>query len=287
MRPRLAVASKSAVRVECAPGEAGLREKIEARVRAIGLRVADEGEPDVSLVVRSRRAAQLASLFGADAPRHCITEDELDRVSVEELASATDAQHPTPFAEIELRIADLSRRSPSTDRTTEAARWLLDPRVIDAASRAALVSIVESASAVIAIETLCAAIALRRSSASTEAVAFGRLVARGARRFELDGPFAIELDDPRDECTPATLASFRDSERYQRLRDERGSTVHRALFAEIPWLDAMSDTLPPALSLLRSLNDSDAARVWIAGATLPASLPWTLWTTILGQRARR
>jgi hypothetical protein len=276
------------VLVEVADDEHGERARLEERVRALGLRVARANSEGVTWVLRSRRASQIAAMLGTTSQHRCMSEDELDRVRlVESTDEASVPNDPTPYVSLAEQIALLPRRTPSPERIAEARAHLLDPRVCDGSLRATLIAIVESAPPEVALETLGAAIALRRGSATHEVVAFGRLVAQGARRFEIDGPFAIELDDPRDECAPTTLSWFRAAERYQRLCDERGITVHRALYRAIPWLNAVSETLPPPLALLRMLEASDSARVWIAGVVLPASLPWSLWTTLFGQRARR
>lgn len=288
MREALTIARDATVLVEVANDEPGERERLEQRARSLGLTVARDGAPGVTWILRSRRASQIAAMLGAPADHRYVSEDELERVQV----VARDAEPATPdtappFTELAQRIERLSRAAQSRERSAEARALLLDPRVCDGSLRAVLIAILESAPPAESLEALGAAIALRRGSATSEVVAFGRLVARGARRFEVDGPFAIELDDPREECAPPLLALFRASERYQRLCDERGVAVHRASFRAIPWLDAVSESLPPSLALLRALEDSDAARVWIAGLVLPASLPWALWTTLLGQRARR
>lgn len=288
MRESLTIARDALVLVEVADDEPDERERLEARVRALGLCVARERAPGVTWVLRSRRASQIAALLGAASDLRDVSEDELDRVRVAARDdAASEQENSTPFHSIAQQIAALARRAPSRERTADARALLLDPRVSEGSQRAALVAIVEGGAAAEALEALGAAIALRRGSATSEVVSFGRLVARGARRFDVDGPFAIEVDDPRDECAPSLLAWFRAAERYQRLCDERGFAVHRACYPAIPWLDAVSESLPPSLALLRALEDSDSARVWIAGVVLPASLPWALWTTLLGQRARR
>lgn len=288
MREPLTIARDSLVLVEVADDEAAERARLEARVLSLGLRVAQDEALGVTWVLRSRRASQIAAMLGAASDLRCVSEDELDRVRVvgrDENASAQE--NSTPFLSLAQQIATLSRRAPTAERIADARALLLDPRVSEGSLRAQLIAIVETAAPTEALEALGAAIALRRGAATNEVVAFGRLVARGARRFDVDGPFAIELDDPRDECAPSLLSWFRAAERYQRLCDERGVTVHRALYRAIPWLDAVSESLPPPLALLRAVEDSDSARVWIAGVVLPASLPWALWITLFGQRARR
>ncbi|MFO0556964.1 MAG: hypothetical protein U0269_02985 [Polyangiales bacterium] len=288
MRESLTIARDSLVLVEVADDEPAERERLEERVRALGLCIARDEASGVTWVLRSRRASQIAAMLGAASDRRFVSEDELDRVRVVARDDeARSQEEPTPFHALAQQVATLARRAPSRERTAEARALLHDPRVSESSLRTALIAIVETAAPTEALEALGAAIALRRGSATSEVVSFGRLVARGARRFEVDGPFAIELDDPRDECAPSLLAWFRAAERYQRLCDERGFAVHRALFRAIPWLDAVSESLPPSLALLRALEDSDSARVWIAGVVLPAALPWALWTTLLGQRARR
>ncbi len=292
MRDRVIVAPSQPVFIEHAD-EHERRAQIAQRLTTLGLTIAPTLDSTVALVIRTRRAAEIAALLGvAHGTAAVIDEHELDRLGVED-AEATqrtnaDAATPLPFEALQLRLRALDDERDSELRAAAARSLLLDPRMVDNADRARLVAHVQAARPETAIEALATVITARRDSAPViEAVALGRLVASGAARWPHPWSFSIELDDPRDELSSPLLSLFRAHGRYQRLCDERGCTVHRAIFDAPPWLDDASHSLPPALTLLRALEGSEAARVWFAATPLPASLPWDVWSALLGQRGRR
>lgn len=291
MRDRVIVARSQPVFIEHAD-EPERRAQLALHLTTLGLTIAPTLDATTALVIRTRRAAEIAALLGiAHGPAAVLDEHELDRLSVEDPAAtpiSAAAATSLPFEALKLRLRALDDERDPELRAAAARSLLLDPRMVDGADRAKLVAHVRAARPETAIEALATVMTARRDSAPViEAVALGRIVAHGAARWPHPWSFAIELDDPRDELSSSLLALFRAHGRYQRLCDERGCTVHRAVFDAPPWLDDAGPSLPPALTLLRALDGSDAARVWFAATPLPASLPWDVWSALLGQRGRR
>lgn len=287
----LALTPGSAVLIEHA-NEPALAERLARELASMGLTVIERAGAELALIVRTRRADELAALLGQSAPGAVavLLEDELDRIEVIAQDPQAPARPPASFAS----FAALARRVEQVDSLAPEARLdaltelLRDPRLLDHPSRARLLHALErlpSTQAVAALGSLlCEPFG---PTLAREALALGRLAAAGHARFDHPWTFAIELDDPRDELAPLLLAQLRNAPLYERALDERGFTVHRARFDAVPWIDDDASERAPALVLLRAVSALEGARVWFAACALPASLPWPLWAALLGQRAGR
>jgi hypothetical protein len=168
------------------------------------------------------------------------------------------------------------------------AALLRDPRLLDRRLRARLVDSIAREARPDSLALLAGALLGHRGAgAMEESLAIGRLLAAGITRWPTRGPFAVEFDDPRDDAPPSLIALAIAAGTYQRLHDERGVTVHRAVVGEVPWIEDDGASLPASLLLVRALESYEGARVWLGGITFFASLPWPIWCALLGQRARR
>lgn len=263
-------------------------EQLSRALDSMGLTVVADANAPIALIVRTRRAEELAALLGQSAPAAVavLLEDELDRIEVP-AQHAPSLTPPSSFAALAKRIEQLESLSLAA-RIDALHELLRDPRLLDHPSRARLLHALERVPPTHAIAALGAL--LREPfgpSLAREALLLGRLAAAGHGRFDHPWTFAIELDDPRDELAPPLLAQLRSAPSYERMLDERGFTVHRARFDAVPWIDDEASERSPALVLLRAVSAIEGARVWFAACALPACLPWPLWTALLGQRAGR
>lgn len=266
-----------------------LAEAIASAVRARGALVSPALDATVTLVLRTPGAEALRAVLGDHAHTfnarvHVIqrAEDVTTLELADELTtlSATDASARTPWSSARAQL------SPSTDEPTLGA-LLVDPRCVSSHDRRFIVERLAAMGTPTALERLCESLRAHRGAlGAEEAAALGRAFARGASRWSVDSPFVIELDDLRDELSFAELALFKNAGTYDRLCDERGAAVHRATVDEVPWIEG-DDATTSVTALLRAMEQHASARVWIRGYVLPAAMPWTIWTALLGQRARR
>lgn len=261
-------------------------EQLSRALSSLGLSVtlSAHGTASYALIVRTRRASELAALLGQSAPSAVpvLLEDELDRITVREDPGEQDS-----FAALVRRVEHVE--SLALDARIAALDALLcDPRMLEHPARARLLLALERLPPANAIAILAALLrAPFGATLTAEALLLGRLAAAGHARFSHPWTFAIELDDARDELAPLLLAQFRSAPTYERTLDERGYAVHRARFDAVPWIDDEGSERAAPLVLLRAVSALEGARVWFAGCPLPASLPWPLWTALLGQRAGR
>ncbi|MBL8681025.1 MAG: hypothetical protein JNK05_17720 [Myxococcales bacterium] len=275
--------------IDAVDADRALAEAIASAVRARGALVSPALDATVTLVLRTPGAEALRAMLGDHA--HTFNarvrvigraEDVAALELTDELTtqSASDASAQTPWR------SALAHLSTSADEATLGA-LLVDPRCVSSHDRRAIVARLATLGTPSALEWLCASLRAHRGTlGADEAAALGRAFAQGASRWSVDSPFVIELDDLRDELSFAELALFKNAGTYVRLCDERGAAVHRALVDELPWIDG-DDAATSVTALLRAMEQHASARVWIRGCVLPAAMPWTIWTTLLGQRARR
>ncbi len=319
MATRVSVTNSDRVWIERASTEAASSiATLSSQLASLGLTVLSELDATVTVIVRTRAASRLAALLGpsttaaqlerlgvarsvrwleeSDVPRlsHASNVERAQLPTIE----AVRAIHDDPaalnalVARAELSEFDaLARSAEATvgpERAALLAAMLRDPRLVDRRVRARLVEGLARDATAESLGLLAGALlAHRGAGAMEESLAIGRLLASGLTRWPTRGPFAVEFDDPRDEAPAALIALAIAAGAYERLHDERGVTVHRAVVGEVPWIEDDGASLPASLLLVRALESYDGARVWLGGISFPASLPWSIWCALLGQRARR
>jgi len=275
--------------IETVDGDRALALQIARAVEARGLSVSHRLDESVALVLRTPGAEALRSMLGdthtfkspvrvVDRAEAVATIDLSELMGIAEESADDGASLPWSAA--------LATLTASSDEA-ECYALLADGRCAGARERRLIVDRLASIGSVLALDLLCESLRGHCGAlGAEEATALGRAWARGASRWKIDSPFAIELDDPREELASTELALFKNAGEYSRLCDERGVTVHRAIIEAIPWIDS-EDGTSSALALLRSMESHASGRVWIRGWVLPSAMPWTIWTALLGQRARR
>jgi hypothetical protein len=306
--------------IEHAAGEASAaRDALEARLRAKGISVAATLDASVTVIVRTRAAIDLAALLGdspsaaiiarmgrthavrwldedaalkppgrprTDAPHEEFSRESL-RASASEPEEIARAVRRLPAARLPALASELGSIRDALDARCALA-VLQDPRLHDRSARARLSSALAAMSDPEAFAWLAEAMRAHRGEAGPEeAIALGRLLGSARGRWPASSPFAIELDDPQDELSDPLRALFAEAGRYQRLHDERGATVHRAVIGPVPRIDDEATESSAPLRLLRAICGLASARVWVGGIALPGDLPWPLWCALLGQRPRR
>lgn len=259
-------------------------------LRARGWRIVEDEGATVSLVVRTPSAAALSALV---EPAHHGASVVFELRGRSDLSALPAPRPPSSEDDLEDATRAWSDRLEALEALGSAVALdeledtLADPRCVDPALRRRLVHRIAARPTTDALTALVRSLARHRGSlGSFEALALGQAFARGRARFDAPGPFAIELDDPRDEAPTPLLSLFRAAGAYERLCDERGWTVHRALVGEVPWIDLEGSSLPSPLALMRALHEASSARVWLLGWVLPAAMPWSIWSALLGQRGR-
>lgn len=278
------------VYIDSVDGDRALASAIAAAVHARGGTTSPRLDATVQLVLRTPGADALRSVLGEDTHTFNARVIVVDRIeAVASLDFMLDARDAPPNANASANApwaTLLAELAPAADEAALGG-LLLDPRCTATHERRALVERLAARATRAALDQLCASLAAHRGAlGSEEATALGRAFASGASRWGVESPFAIELDDPREELSSAELVLFKNAGIYQRLADERGTTVHRAVSEDVPWIVDEQATTSAAL-LLRAIEAHAGARVWIRGFVLPAAMPWAIWSAVLGQRASR
>jgi hypothetical protein len=163
-----------------------------------------------------------------------------------------------------------------------AAR-MADARLVDRSLRTLLARTLEARGDGEALAALAHALeTLEGMHGLEEAAAFGRLAARGVTRWgTAEAPLALEFE-AREE-TPSDLEALaRRVGELERLVDERGMGVYRVRVARLPPLpvEGALANAAPFYALLALVGARRGSRMWLAGLSLPASLPWPVWLAI-------
>lgn len=196
--------------------------------------------------------------------------------------TAALASRDTPLARLDELARALASEHAAHPALDEARAALLrDPRTTDAPAREALCRALAARATPFALHALAEALTHAPPSRDqSEARAFASLAARGVTRFATPTtPFALTYETPP---APSSLDAFAlrvgPVERLTHGSPAAHTTrVRIATLPDAPALPAL-DTL---VALFAEASTRPRAQVYLAGCTLPASLPRATWIALL------